>query len=102
MNAIKDAGLCHGTAGVAHIFRRLFLDTGLHDFEQAAGYWHKQTLNLATDLNGLAGYFPYIPSGPVHPTQARGFLVGISGIGLSLLHTVSDIRPDWDECLLLS
>ncbi|MFN0015194.1 MAG: lanthionine synthetase C family protein [Saprospiraceae bacterium] len=102
MNSIRDAGLCHGTAGVAHVFQRLFLETGLNDFEKAAHYWHEQTLNLATQPDGLAGYFPYMPSGPVHPTQTRGFLVGISGIGLSLLHAVSGIAPDWDECLLLS
>jgi lantibiotic modifying enzyme len=102
MNTIKDAGLCHGTAGVALIFQRLFLDTGLQDFEEAAGYWHEQTLSFATIPEGPAGFLPYTVQEAVQPAQARGFLLGISGIGLSLLHAVSDIRPDWDECLLLS
>jgi lantibiotic modifying enzyme len=94
--------LCHGTAGVALIFQRLFLDTGLQDFEEAAGYWHEQTLSFATIPEGPAGFLPYTVQEAVQPAQARGFLLGISGIGLSLLHAVSDIRPDWDECLLLS
>ena len=97
-----DAGICHGTAGVAHIFQRIFQDTGLPVFKDTANYWYEQTLEQANIPEGLAGYLPYFINEPVHLAQARGFLVGISGIGLSLLHAVSDNRPDWDECLLLS
>ncbi|MEQ1746296.1 MAG: lanthionine synthetase C family protein, partial [Saprospiraceae bacterium] len=98
----QDAGICHGTAGVAHIFQRIFHDTGLPVFKDTAAYWYKQTLTMGNNPVGLAGYLPYFVNEAVHLTQARGFLVGISGIGLSLLHAVSDTPPNWDECLLLS
>ena len=31
-----------------------------------------------------------------------GLLLGASGIGLSLISSISNIKPQWDRCLLLS
>ena len=103
INGIKDAGLCHGTAGLAHIFHRLYLDTGISSFKEATSYWHEQTLGFDINCNNLSGYAPYLNVKVGNEESLfGGFLMGISGIGLSLLHSVSDIPPAWDECLLLS
>ena len=103
INSIKDAGLCHGAAGVAHIFHRLYLDTGIPSFQEASAYWYEQTLGFDSISNDLTGFAPYFNK-EVEDTESffGCFLMGISGIGLSLLHAVSDIPPAWDECLLLS
>ncbi|HRI80029.1 MAG TPA: lanthionine synthetase C family protein [Cyclobacteriaceae bacterium] len=103
MNKVFDAGICHGTAGVAHVYDRLYIDTDLPIFEKAALYWHHKTLDFGMSQQGIAGFKPYFPNVTVDAKEfQRGFLMGISGIGLSLLHAVSDIPPAWDECLLLS
>lgn len=103
INKVHDAGLCHGTAGIAHIYNRLYIDTALPIFKRAALYWYHKTLSFGKDQNGVAGFKPYFPDVIVDAKDfQRGFLMGISGIGLSLLHSVSDIPPAWDECLLLS
>ena len=102
-NAINDAGLCHGAAGVAHIFYRAWWNTRLPQFKEAADYWFEQTLKMATFENGLAGFKTYsVPDGKPTWENDYGFLTGISGIGLALLTYYYDIEPVWDECLLLS
>jgi lantibiotic modifying enzyme len=104
-NLINDAGICHGSAGVAHFFHRLFLKTGQPEFQEAATYWQQQALSQASytpDIPGFAGYTPYAANEKLGISDYRGLLIGAAGIGLSLLDAVSDIPPDWDECLLLS
>ena len=101
-NSVVDAGLCHGTSGIAHIFNRMFINTGLKEFKNTADYWFSETLKMAKYDDGLAGYKVWrIPEyGGLQ--NEYGFLEGIAGIGLSLISAISDIDPKWDECLLLS
>ncbi len=100
-NYVMDACLCHGTTGIAHIFNRMFINTGISEFEEASEYWFNETLKMAKFEDGLAGFKSW-------RTEERGwkndygFLEGIAGIGLALISAISDIEPSWDECLLLS
>ena len=101
-NRVQDAGFCHGTAGVAHFFNRLYRITQRMEFIEAADYWHLETLKMATFTDGLAGYKA------LHSEEHGGWqtsetlLEGIAGIGLSLLSSVMPEDPAWDECMLLS
>ncbi|MBB5440707.1 hypothetical protein HDC92_004410 [Pedobacter sp. AK017] len=99
---VIDAGICHGAAGIAHIYNRLYQHTGMEPFKEAAIYWLEDTLKKAVFTDGLAGYKAWHT--PLHGgwKKQAGLLEGISGIGLVLLAAVSDIEPKWDECLLLS
>lgn len=99
-NLVVDAGLCHGTAGIAHIFNRLFIYTGLEELKEASNYWFEQTLKMAKFEDGLGGYKAW--HGDVGLENEGGLLDGVAGIGLALISAVSDIDPAWDECLLLS
>ena len=101
-NFVLDAGLCHGTAGIAHIFNRMFINTGVTDFKEASDYWFEETLKMATFEDGLAGYKVWRTKEMGGWTNEYGFLEGIAGIGLAMISTISNINPDWDECLLLS
>lgn len=103
-NGLKDAGLCHGTAGVAHIFNRLFNMTKLPHFQEAAGYWFEKSLEMAKFFNGFAGYQSYIydTNEEINYVNNAGFLEGVAGIGLSMMGAVSSFEPGWDEALLLS
>ena len=99
-NFVNDAGLCHGAAGIGHIFYRAWWNTRLPEFKNAADYWFGQTIKMSIFADGLAGYKAW--SGKEGWVNSYGLLDGIAGIGLSLLTYCYEVEPRWDECLLLS
>ncbi len=99
-NGIIDAGICHGTAGIAHIFNRFYFETKLEVFKETANYWINETLKMSTFEDGLAGFKTYRQENGW--LNEYGLLEGIAGIGLVLLSHISDEEPTWDRCLLLS
>jgi lantibiotic biosynthesis protein len=99
---VKDAGICHGSAGIAHIYNRMHQYTGKNAFKDAAIYWLQDTLKKATFPDGLAGYKTWRTEEHGGWINDAGLLEGIAGIGLVLLSAITDIEPKWDECLLLS
>ncbi|MCD4794091.1 MAG: lanthionine synthetase C family protein [Bacteroidales bacterium] len=101
-NSVRDAGMCHGTAGIAHIYKRMFLNTRLKEFKETANFWYEQTLNMAYHKDSLSGYKAFRTEKYGGWTEEFGFLEGIAGIGLALMSSISDIDPAWDEILLLS
>ena len=102
-NFVRDAELCHGTSAIGHIFYRMWWNTKLPQFKDAADYWFNQTLKMATFEDGLAGYkILYVFENKPQWKTEYGLLMGISGIGLALLTYYYETDPAWDECLLLS
>jgi lantibiotic biosynthesis protein len=100
-----DAALCHGTAGVAHVFNRIFQATGDAIFEEAACHWFERTLQMRHQGAGIAGYraFHVTPDNtPGRWVDDSRFLEGVTGIGLSFLAATSEVEPDWDRLLLIS
>jgi lantibiotic modifying enzyme len=98
-NNVLDAGLCHGSAGVGHVFNRLYQATGDKEFGKAALFWFHHALGLRNPGVGIGGFRMSSGSGEF---DEPGFLVGATGIGLALLAAVSDIEPAWDRALLIS
>jgi lantibiotic modifying enzyme len=100
----RDAALCHGTAGVAHIFNRIFQATGDPIFEQAACHWFERTLQMRHQGKGIAGYRAFhghrLDVGEW--VDSPDFLEGATGIGLAFLAATSEVEPDWDRLLLIS
>jgi len=102
-NLVVDAGLCHGAAGIGHIFYRMWWNTKLPEFKDAADYWFEETLKMAYHKDGLAGFKSLeMPDGKPAWINKYGLLEGISGIGLAMLTYYYEMEPAWDECLLLS
>lgn len=103
---IVDAGLCHGTSGIAHIYNKLFLQTKELRFRYAALYWYNETIKIAKYDSVYAGYRLDYYLGESEKKNRDlynlSFLTGIAGIGLSLLSAVYPIESSWDKCLLLS
>jgi hypothetical protein len=99
----KDACLCHGSIGIAHLFNRMFQATGEPALNAAARFWLERTFATRRTGEGIAG-FPYWGLG-AHAElgwQADpGFLNGAAGIGLGLLAAVSPVEPAWDRALLI-
>jgi lantibiotic modifying enzyme len=101
-NYVLDAGLCHGSAGLLHIYNRMYQHTGIEAFKETALYWLQVTLDKATFEDGLAGFKTYYASAPTNWRNEVGILEGVAGIGLVLMAATSTIEPAWDEMLLLS
>lgn len=82
---VLDATFCHGTAGLAHMFGRLYQATGDAELKAAARFWVEQTLAL------------WRPG-----SLDTGLLRGDAGVALSLLAAATYVEPVWDRVLLLS
>lgn len=102
---VKDAALCHGSAGLGHIFNRLFQATGEESFRETARYWFEQTLELRRPGQGIAGFSAYrgAADGQAEYWEDQvGILEGAAGIALALLAAVTHVEPAWDRMLLVS
>jgi lantibiotic biosynthesis protein len=101
-NAVVDAGLCHGAAGIMHIYNRAYHNTGIEKLKETTLYWAEKTLEFARFEDGMAGYKAWHTEKYGGWIAETGFLEGASGIGLGLISLVSDIVPGWDRGLYLS
>jgi lantibiotic modifying enzyme len=101
---IRDAGLCHGTAGLGHLFNRMFQTTGEERLAEAARFWFEQALGMRAEGEGIAGFraWEVNPAGGSSWRSDPGFLEGAAGIGLALLGALSTVEPAWDRMLLVS
>jgi hypothetical protein len=99
---VRDAGLCHGAAGLGHLFNRIFQATNEPQFGDAARYWFEQTLEMQRPGRGIGGYQAWqLGEGdePVWVTDS-GLLTGSVGIALALLAATAAVEPAWDRMLL--
>jgi hypothetical protein len=97
---VTDAGLCHGAAGVAHLFNRLGQASGDAELSRAADTWFAHTLSMRRS-EPVAG-FPRASflEGKVIVEPATDLLTGASGVALALHAAISPIEPAWDQLLL--
>ncbi|MBW8877465.1 MAG: lanthionine synthetase C family protein [Acidobacteria bacterium] len=104
VTGVDDAGLCHGAAGLGHIFHRLFRATGDESCREAAVFWLERTLALRQPGLGVGGFrgAEYDDAGERIWVDDPGLLTGAAGIGLALLAALSPVEPEWDRFLLLS
>ncbi|WP_440133844.1 lanthionine synthetase C family protein [Chitinophaga sancti] len=94
---VHDTCICHGSAGIAHIFNRAYLQTKEPLFQQGAEKWLQHTIDLYESAAGLGFY----ADGKYEIKE--GILEGIAGVGLALIAAVDkDTDPAWDRCILLS
>ena len=101
---VADAGLCHGAAGLGHVYNRMFQATGEKFLEEAARFWFEQTLELRHHGRGIAGFSTSMPdeTGKRAWVDDPGVLTGATGIALALLGAATPIEPAWDRMLLIS
>jgi hypothetical protein len=103
-SGVVDAGLCHGAAGLGHLFNRLFQATGEERFAASAREWFRYALDMPAHANSVAGFSTWNHSDALgwHWYADRGFLTGAAGIGLALMAAVGSPEPRWDRVILLS
>lgn len=97
---VIDSGICHGAAGIAHIYNRFYQITNKKLYHETALYWSNITLNQAVHKDGIAGFKAHLNESGWH--KSLGLLTGVSGIGLVLLSCISSVEPNWDRCLLIA
>ncbi len=102
--SIADAGLCHGSGGLLHLFNRMYQATGDPALGDAARFWFDRTLALRRPGEGVAGFLSWEidAQGNSGGLAAPGFLTGAAGIGLALLAAATPVEPAWDRVLLTS
>ncbi len=99
-NNVIDAGICHGTSGIALLFYRFYLETDDSFFYKMALYWIDKTRELGDKESGLEGFKSY--RGHNHWELDTSLIDGLVGIALTG-HTILNKRSsNWDRCLLLS
>jgi hypothetical protein len=80
---VADAGLCHGAAGLGHLFNRLHQASGDAALAAASERWFARALAME------------LPGEP-------GVLVGSAGVALALFAATGEEEPVWDGFLLLA
>lgn len=99
---VIDAGLCHGAAGLAHLFNRFYQATGDDRFRDAARGWFERTLAMRGS-EGVGGYLAWKAvdgSGALAWRPDGSLLEGAAGVALALLAAVEPVEPAWDRMLL--
>jgi lantibiotic modifying enzyme len=101
---VTDAALCHGAAGLGHVYNRLFHATGDEALGSAARFWLSRALDMREVGRGIAGYRScfVVPGVPDRWEDDITLIRGASGIGLALLAATSSEEPAWDRLLLLA
>jgi len=95
---VRDAAICHGSAGHVLIFQKLWLSTKNAQFLQARNTWLTTILSQRTRSATSAGFKAY--RGAYQWAPVFGYLEGIAGVGLVML---SILNPKgcvgWDQPL---
>jgi hypothetical protein len=97
---VVDAGFCHGSAGLGHLFNRMYQATGDRQLADAAGYWLQRTLDWCQSPGELARSSASDTSR--FPWDGPGVLEGAAGVALVLLAAVTAVEPVWDRMFLVS
>jgi class I lanthipeptide synthase len=105
---VCDPSLCHGEAGLGHIFHRLYAMTGEQSFACASRHWYSRLLARLDPAAPVAG-FACLRAASDQPGESQldwraepGFIAGAAGVGLALLAASGGAEPRWDRALLLS
>jgi len=99
----RDACLCHGASGNAHLFSRLYQSTARAELRTAAERWyahvedHRQ-IAIGIGIGGFAVRHKNVDGIPELQADPS-FSTGSSGIGLALLAATSGADPGWDRLL---
>jgi lantibiotic biosynthesis protein len=102
-SGVTDAEVCHGSAGLGHIFHRLYHTLGDERFADAARRWYEHALSVRQPGEGLGGYRTDWSAGEQSGWVAESAMVyGAAGIAAALAAACSDVEPDWDAMFLLS
>lgn len=91
---LTEFGICHGTSGIAMIFRRIYLETEELLFKSGYELWFDKTIKK---INEWA-----IENRERSEKKDFSLLTGLSGILLVIMSIVYNDNQKWDSLFLLS
>jgi lantibiotic modifying enzyme len=97
---VCDAGFCHGAAGIAYVYKKLWVETSELIFLTACDFWIEQTIEYSKHTDGIGGFKAYDLKASSYKTNP-GLLEGSAGIGLVLLSYLTN-DFSWDYCVMLN
>jgi hypothetical protein len=103
---VVNANFCHGAAGLAHLYNRMYQATGEPTLLGAAVYWLERTLEFyrrarAAGASWVQGNWE--PGRRELWTWTGVELVeGAAGVALVLLAAATSVEPTWDRMFLVS
>jgi hypothetical protein len=89
---INDVALCHGSAGIAHLYNRFYQVTRDPALREAALAWYAATL-VADRVEALPGF-------ELWGSRWSTLIDGAIGVALALIAGVTRTAPAWDRLLL--
>jgi lantibiotic modifying enzyme len=103
---VVNACFCHGTAGLAHLYNRMYQASGEPKLGRAALYWLERTLDVYRLAKENGGSWVQGSWDPAHqkPWTWTGIelVEGAAGIALVLLAAATSVEPIWDRMFLVS
>lgn len=116
LTSVTQAGICHGAAGLAHLFNRMYQLTEEPELARAALSWTKRTITMCEGAGAMCagvGGAATIAAGAATIAGAdgpagrpavpeAGLLEGAAGVVLVLLACCFADEPGWDQMLLVS
>lgn len=98
---VLDAGICHGSSGIAYIFHKLFILTDHIQFKDASDYWIDRTYSYARPYQSQLVQFPQYNTKTEEEMANHSFLEGTCGVGV-VLNSIKNNHYDWDYSLMLN
>jgi lantibiotic biosynthesis protein len=95
---VVDAGLCHGSAGLAHLFNRMYQMTAEPALADAARFWVERTLQMCSAMAPAQGVALTEVARPAW--KGPGLLEGAAGVALAMEAAGTAVEPVWDQVLL--
>ena len=101
---VVDACFCHGSAGLAHVFNRMYQATGEPTLGRAAVYWLERTLDFYRLARASGESWVQGSRDPARQEPWTGIDVvdGAAGVALVLLAATTAVEPMWDRMFLVS
>jgi class I lanthipeptide synthase len=103
---VVNACFCHGAAGLAHVYNRMYQATGEEKLRRAAVYWLERTLDFYRRARDNGGAWVEGSWDPAQPTQwtwtGIELVEGAAGVALVLLAATTSVEPLWDRMFLVS
>jgi lantibiotic modifying enzyme len=102
---VANACFCHGAAGLAHLYNRMYQATGEPKLGRAALRWLERTLDfyrLAREKGGSWVQGSWDPAKKPWTWTGIDLLDGAAGVALVLLAAATSVEPTWDGMFLVS
>jgi hypothetical protein len=104
---VVDAGLCHGAAGLGHVFHRMsLLFPEEPALQMAARAWFARALGMRVAGAPLGGFKAYVPSlpepgAPFVWKDDAGLLTGAAGVAVAFASALDGVLG-WDAPMMVS